>query len=334
MAERHRIAFYDTKPYDRDFFDKHLEGHDLEVRYFESRLSRESVDLCDGYDAVCLFVNDVVDQDVAAGLANNGVKLVALRCAGYNNIDFGHLDPSIKVVRVPAYSPNAVAEFAVTLMMTLNRKTHRAYYRTRDNNFSLKGLLGCDMNGKTVGVIGTGRIGKLVAQILKGIGMVVLAEDVYPDEEWAREQGVRYVTKTTLYQQSDFVTLHCPLTDDNIYMINRGSLSQMKPTAIIVNTGRGKLINTVDLLDALKNHRLGGAALDVYEEEEDYFFEDYSTRFLEDDVLARLLTFPNVLVTSHQAFFTEEALSNIAETTIENIEGFFLRDDLPNEVNP
>ncbi len=334
MAERPRIAFYDTKPYDRDFFDKHLEGHDLEVRYFESRLSRESVDLSDGYDAVCLFVHDVVDKEVAAGLAKNGVKLIALRCAGYNNVDFEHLDPSIKVVRVPAYSPNAVAEFAVTLMLTLNRKTHRAYYRTRDNNFSLNGLVGCDMNGKTVGVVGTGRIGKLVAQILKGFGMEVLAEDVYPDEEWAREHGVRYVTKTTLYQQSDFVTLHCPLTDENIYMINRGSLSQMKPTAVIVNTGRGKLINTVDLLDALKNHRLGGAALDVYEEEEDYFFEDYSSRFLQDDVLARLLTFPNVLVTSHQAFFTEEALSNIAETTIDNIEGFFLREELPNEVNP
>ena len=328
------IALFDAKPYDRFYFDQENERYGFNITYLEGKLNRESAVITNGFDAVCMFVNDLMDAETARQVKENGVSLVALRCSGYNNVDLTSTGPELPVVRVPAYSPYAVAEHTVGLMLTLNRKIHRAYYRTRDNNFSLNGLIGFDMHDKTAGIIGTGKIGRLVTQILRGFGMHVLAYDVMPQEEWAAEYGVRYVSLTDLYRESDVISLHCPLTPENLYMINKGTISLMKDTAMIVNTGRGKLINTSDLLDALKAQKLGSAALDVYEEETDYFFEDFSSMFVADDVLARLLTFPNVLVTSHQAFFTHEALSNIAATTLENIRLFFEESETPNLVQP
>lgn len=326
------IAFFDAKPYDREYFDRLNEDFGFRITYFDSKLSSETAHISRGYDAVCIFVNDTIDAEVASILREGGVKLVALRCSGYNNVDIAALEPDVQVVRVPAYSPHAVAEYALALMLTLNRKTHRAFYRTRDNNFSLTGLVGFDMHGKTAGIIGTGKIGRITAELLRGFGMRVLAQDLYPNHEWAQAHGVEYVDQPTLYRESDMISLHCPLTPENLYMINKGTLSLMKPNVMIVNTGRGKLINSSDLLDALKNRTVAGAALDVYEEETEYFFEDHSTRIMEDDVLARLMTFPNVLVTSHQAFFTHEALENIADTTLGNVRLFFESGDMPNRV--
>jgi D-lactate dehydrogenase len=328
------IAFFDTKSYDREYFSRENQPYGFDIRFFENRLTAESAIVTRDFDCVCIFVNDVLDAHVAESLKAHGVRLIALRCSGYNNVDFKALAGEIPVVRVPAYSPHAVAEHAVALMLTLNRKTHRAYYRTRDNNFSLVGLIGFDMYGKSAGIIGTGKIGKIVCQILRGFGMEVLAYDLYPDKEWAANYGVEYTSLTDLYRRSDIISLHCPLTPDNLYMVNKGTLSLMKDSAMIVNTGRGMLINTSDLLDAIKNRRIGSAALDVYEEETDYFFEDRSTQIMDDDILARLLTFPNVLVTSHQAFFTYEALTNIARTTLGNIHAFFRDEELTNQVVP
>lgn len=334
MAHEHTasIAFFDTKPYDREYFERVNERFGFRITFFDGKLSAETAHISRGYDAVCVFVNDSVDAQVARILREGGVKLVALRCSGYNNVDVSSLEPDINVVRVPAYSPHAVAEYALTMMLTLNRKTHRAFYRIRDNNFSLSGLVGFDMHGKTAGIIGTGKIGRITAELLRGLGMRVLAHDLYPSEEWAAEHGVSYVDPSTIYRESDIISLHCPLTPENLYMINKGTLSLMKPNVMIVNTGRGKLINSGDLLEALKNGTVGGAALDVYEEETQYFFEDHSTRIMEDDVLARLMTFPNVLVTSHQAFLTHEALENIAETTLENVRLFFESGETPYRV--
>jgi D-lactate dehydrogenase len=277
-------------------------------------------------------VNDDLSAGVIEKLDGSGVKLIALRCAGYNNVDLKAVFKKIHVVRVPAYSPYAVAEHAAALMLSLNRKTHRAYYRTRDNNFQIDGLLGFDMFGKTAGVIGTGKIGLEMVRILRGFGMRVLAFDPFPKEEAAAEAGFEYVGLDTLYEQSDIITLHCPLTPDNVHMINADSIGKMKQDVIIINTGRGQLINTPDLVDGLKSGKIGAAGLDVYEEEENYFFEDFSSRVVGDDVLARLLSFPNVLVTAHQAFFTEEALTNIARTTLSNISAFFEEGKLQNEV--
>lgn len=327
-----RIALFDAKPYDRRYFEQENERFGLNITYLEGKLNAESAVITGGFDTVCIFVNDLVDEETARILADNNVKLIALRCSGYNNVDLEATGTSLPVVRVPAYSPHAVAEHTVGLMLTLNRKIHRAYYRTRDNNFSLNGLIGFDMYGKTAGIIGTGKIGRLVAQILRGFGMHVLAYDIMPNEEWSGQYGVRYVGLTELYRESDIISLHCPLTPENLYMINKGTISLMKDLAMVVNTGRGKLLNTPDLLDALKAQKLGAAALDVYEEETEYFFEDYSSQFVADDVLARLLTLPNVLVTSHQAFFTDEALTNIASTTLENIRLYFEESSTPNLV--
>ena len=330
-----QIAFFDAKPYDREYFGRENDrAYGYEITFFESRLSPENALVTQGFDVVCIFVNDRLDAQVAETLKANGVKLVALRCSGYNNVDFAALGTDIPVVRVPAYSPHAVAEHALAMMLTLNRKTHRAYFRTRDNNFALNGLIGFDMYGKTAGIVGTGNIGRITCEILRGFGMRVLAYDVYPQKEWAERAGVEYVELTRLYRESDIISLHCPLTPENLYMINKGSISLMKPNVMIVNTGRGKLINTSDLLEALKERRIGSAALDVYEEETGYFFEDRSTQILDDDILARLLTFPNVLVTSHQAFFTDEALTNIAQTTLDNIERYVTAGELPNQVLP
>jgi D-lactate dehydrogenase len=327
-----KIAFYDTKPYDRDFFGTANQRFDYPITFFESRLTIESVELARGFDAVCAFVNDQLDASITGRLHEIGVRLIALRSAGYNNVDLKAVYGRIHVVRVPAYSPHAVAEHAVALMLALNRKTHKAYNRTRDNNFTLSGLLGFDMFGKTAGVIGTGQIGRCASGILKGFGMNILAFDKFPDAEFAESAGISYTDLDTLYGRSDIITLHCPLTPENVHMINRDSIARMKDGVMIINTGRGKLINTRDLIEGLKSRKIGSAGLDVYEEETEYFFEDWSHLGLEDDVLARLTTFPNVLVTSHQGFFTREALSNIAVTTLENIRLFFDENRLPNEI--
>ncbi|MDR2097176.1 MAG: 2-hydroxyacid dehydrogenase, partial [Spirochaetaceae bacterium] len=312
-----RVAFFDTKPYDETYFRPLLTeaGLPLEFKFLQVRLGADTAALAEGYDGICIFVNDVLDAGTADILYRQGIKLIALRSAGYNNVDLEALSRKIPVVRVPAYSPHAVAEYAVTLLLTLNRKTHRAYSRIRDGNFSLTGLEGADLYGKTAGIVGAGQIGRITAEILRGFGMNVLVSDPYPQHEWAAACGISYVNNGDLFREADIISLHCPLTPENRHLVNRETLSAMKPGAIIINTGRGALIDAKALIEALKENRIRGAGLDVYEEEEGYFFEDYSGRVIQDDVLARLITFPNVLVTSHQAFFTEEALSAIARTT-------------------
>jgi D-lactate dehydrogenase len=327
-----KLIFFDAKPYDREFFDAANQKHGYEIKYINNRLSEDTVALARGYDAVCAFVNDEITKPVVDELYESGIELIAMRCAGYNNVDLNAVYKKIHVVRVPAYSPHAVAEHAAALILGLNRKTHKAYNRTRDGNFALRGLLGFDLYGKTAGIIGTGRIGQVLAQILKGFGMRVLAYDRFPKADWAQEAGVEYVELETLYGQSDIISLHCPLTQETEHMINKKSLSHMKDGVMLINTSRGALIRTEDLIEALKSGRIGSAGLDVYEEEDDYFFEDRSDQVLTDDVLARLLTFPNVLVTAHQAFFTKEALFNIAETTLSNIDQFFAGGPIDNEV--
>lgn len=327
-----RIAFFDTKPYDRRFFESGNASYQYEIKFFTSHLTIDNVSLTRGFDVVCVFVNDMLTREIIDALYENGVKLIALRSAGFNNVDLKAVFGKIHVVHVPAYSPYAVAEHAVALMMTLNRKTHKAYYRTRDNNFTINGLLGFDMYGKTAGVIGTGLIGRKVIDILKGLGMRVVAYDLFPNEAYAKERGVEYLSLDELYARSDIITLHCPLTPENKHLINAKAIEKMKDGVMIINTGRGQLIHTVDLVEGLKNHKIGYAGLDVYEEETDYFFEDWSNTVLDDDVLARLTTFPNVLITSHQGFFTQEALSNIASTTLENVRLFFDKNELPNEI--
>jgi len=327
-----KVVFYDAKPYDRESFERLNRDYGFEITWLESHLTDETARVAMGADAVCVFVNDTITPPVVDTLHQNGVTLIALRCAGYNNVDLAAVYKKMHVVRVPAYSPRAVAEHAVALMMSLNRKTHRAYYRVRDNNFSINGFLGFDMFGKTAGVIGTGRIGQAVIDILLGFGMKILAVDSHPSHEFASGKNVHYVDLPTLYAQSDIITLHCPLTPDNLHMINSESIATMKDGVMIINTGRGKLIDTRDLITHLKTGKVGAAGLDVYEEEGDFFFEDLSLSAISDDVLARLLTFPNVLVTSHQAFFTREAMTNIALTTLDNIQLFFDKGLLPNEI--
>jgi len=327
-----RIAFFDTKPYDRDFFESANRRFGYPIKFFQGHLTIDNVGLAKDFDSVCVFVNDNLDAEIIGRLHENGIHLIALRSAGYNNVDLKAVFGRIHVVRVPAYSPHAVAEHAVALMLALNRKTHKAYNRTRDNNFTLSGLIGFDMFGKTAGIIGTGQIGRCTIGILKGFGMNILAFDKFPDPEYAKVSGILYTDLDTLYSRSDIISLHCPLTPENMHMINNESIAHMKDGVMIINTGRGKLINTRDLIEGLKSRKIGSAGLDVYEEETDYFFEDWSHVGLEDDVLARLTTFPNVLVTSHQGFFTREALTNIADTTLENIRLFFDENRLPNEV--
>ena len=296
-------------------------------------MKRHNVLMTHGVYAFCIFVNDTADAEVIRTMAANGVKLLALRCAGYNNVDLkAAADNGVTVVRVPAYSPYAVAEYTVALMLSLNRKIPRASWRTRDGNFSLHGLLGFDMHGKTAGIIGTGKIAKILIHILKGFGMNILAYDLYPDYNFARENQIVYTTLDELYHSSDIISLHCPLTEQTKYLINDYSISKMKDGVMIINTGRGQLIHTNALIEGLKNKKIGSAGLDVYEEESEYFYEDKSDRIIDDDVLARLLSFNNVIVTSHQAFFTREALANIAATTLENIRDFKNQKPLVNEV--
>jgi D-lactate dehydrogenase len=328
-----KIAFFDTKSYDKTFFLEKNQQYGFEIKFYKSHLNKDNAILAKGADVVCIFVNAEVDANVIDILVENGVKLIALRCAGYNNVDLKAAKNRIKVVRVPAYSPHSIAEYTLALMLTLNRKIHRAYNRTREGNFALEGLMGFEMIGKTAGIIGTGKIGKIVAQILKSMGINVLAYDLYPDMEFAEKNGIRYASLDELYQNSDIISLHCPLTKETEYLINEDSIAKMKEGVMIINTGRGKLINTKDLIDGLKNKKIGFAGLDVYEEESDYFYEDHSDIVIDDDILARLLTFNNVIVTSHQAFFTKEALSEIARITLQNIQDFFDGKPLVNEVS-
>ncbi len=327
-----KIAFFDTKSYDRQSFDMVNRDFNFGITYFEHRLNTNTVDLATGFDAVCVFVNDIIDKGVIKALVENKVGVIALRCAGYNNIDCKAAANSISVVRVPAYSPYAVAEHATALMLALNRKTHKAYYRTRDGNFSIKGLLGFDMHTKTAGIIGMGRIGRCLVSILKGFGMKILAFDAYPDNAYAKSAGIEYVSLKELYSNSDIISLHCPLIKETEHMINEKSINQMKDGVMLINTGRGKLIDAVALIKGLKRKKIGSAGLDVYEQESGYFFEDLSSEMIADDVLARLLTFPNVLITSHQGFFTVEALTRIATTTLNNLKEFFKGEKLTNEV--
>jgi len=327
-----KIAFFDAKPYDIEVFNELNKRYGFDIRYFKFHLTSDNVVLTNGYDVVVLFVNDTVDNQMITKLSKYGVKLIALRSAGFNNIDLKAAQDKIRVVRVPEYSPYSIAEHTVALMLTLNRKIHRAYFRTRDSNFSLNGLLGFDMHAKTAGIIGTGRIGKALVRILTGFGVKILVYDKFPDNDFAAETGCDYVEIDDLYRRSDIISLNCPLTKETEYMINADSISKMKPGVMLINTGRGKLIKTSDLIDGLKGGIIGSAGLDVYEEESRFFFEDLSDRVLRDDVLARLLTFNNVIITSHQGFFTREALHNIAKTTLENIDNFFTGKKLENEV--
>lgn len=324
--------FFDAKPYDRESFNRANERYGFQLKYINNRLTKDTVSLAAGYDAVCAFVNDEISADVLQSLHQNGIRLIAMRSAGYNNVDLETAYERIHVVRVPAYSPYAVAEHAAAMILSLNRKIYRSFIRTRDSNFSLNGLLGFDLNGKTAGVIGTGRIGQILVKILQGFGMRVLVYDVFPNKEWAANAGADYVSLDELYRESDIISLHCPLTKETKHLINAESLGKMKQGVMLINTSRGGLIKTKDLINALKSQKIGCAGLDVYEEEDQYFFEDHSSEILTDDVLARLLTFPNVLVTAHQAFFTREALENIAETTLHNIRDYFDNKPLLNEI--
>lgn len=313
------VAVYDSKPYDREhLLAAAAEG--LSWRFLECRLTRDTAATAAGAQAVCVFVNDQLDRPCLQVLASLGVRLAALRCAGFNQVDLAAAkELGIAVTRVPSYSPYAVAEHAIALLLTLNRKIHRASNRVRDLNFTLAGLVGFDLHGRTAGIIGTGRIGRIAAQILRGFGMEVLAYDPFPDQVWAAQHGVAYVTAIELAGRSDVISLHLPLTPESRHIIREDTLARMKPGAVLVNVSRGALIDTTALIGALKSGRLGGVALDVYEEEEGVFFEDLSGTVLQDDELARLLTFPNVLITAHQAFLTREALGDIARTTVANL---------------
>ena len=328
----YKIAFFGAKPYDIASFDKVNEKYNYDIRYYKGHLNPNNVVLTQDTDVVCIFVNDTADAAVIDAMVDNGVKLLALRCAGFNNVDLKAAKGKLPVVRVPAYSPYAVAEYSLALMLSLNRKIHRAYWRTRDGNFSLNGLMGFDMHGKTIGIIGTGKIARILIRLLKGFGMRILAYDLYPDMKFAGEEGISYVSLDELYRESDIISLHCPLTVKRKYMIDKDSIDKMKEGVMIINTGRGQLINTNDLIEGLKEKKIAAAGLDVYEEEGEYFYEDKSDKIIDDDVLARLLSFNNVIVTSHQAFFTKEALHNIAETTLQNIEDFRCHRPLVNEV--
>ena len=330
--EKTRIIFFDIKDYDREFFEKYGKNYNYEMSFFKSRLSLENVHLTRGYDVVCAFTNDDIGKETIDAMAENGVRLLAMRCAGFNNVSLKDIHNRFKVVRVPAYSPHAIAEYTVGLILAVNRKINKAYVRTREGNFSINGLMGVDLYGKTAGIIGTGKIGQILIKILKGFDMKVIAYDLFPNQKVAEELGFEYVSLDELYANSDIISLNCPLTKDTQYMINRRSMLKMKDGVILVNTGRGQLIDSADLVEALKDKKVGAVALDVYEEEEDYFFEDKSTQVIEDDILGRLLSFYNVLITSHQAYFTKEAVEAITVTTLNNIKDFVEGKPLVNEV--
>lgn len=315
-----KITFFSTKPYDKDSFSSANASYNFELEFFETHLGPHSVEMIKNAAAVCVFVNDKLNRAVLEALAAKNVKIVALRCAGFNNLDRDAAkELGIRVCRVPAYSPQAVAEHALAMIMTLNRKTHKAYNRVREQNFSLQGLLGFDVNGKTVGVIGTGNIGKAFIRIMQGMGCRIVAFDKYPDKA-LEATGVNYLPFEDVLRQSDIISLHCPLTDDTFHLIKKETIDLMKKGVMIINTGRGKLIDTRAAIDALKTGHIGYLGIDVYEQEEQLFFKDLSANIIQDDVIQRLMSFPNVLVTAHQAFFTKEALEQIAAITCNNIQ--------------
>ena len=320
-----KLAFFDAKSYDMPGFDAAAKDTDLEIKYFETRLNEDTVSLAAGFDAVCVFVNDNVNAAVVEKLYHYGVKIIALRCAGFNNVDIRACQGKLRIFRVPAYSPHAVAEHAMALLLTINRRTHKAYIRTRDFNFSLQGFVGFDLYGKTVGIIGTGKIGRVFADICQGFGMNILAYDKFPNEA----SGLHYTSLDEIFEKSDVISLHCPLTDETKHLINAGSIAKMKKGVTIINTSRGALIDTEDLIEGIKSKRIGAACLDVYEEEGDFFYEDCSGHVMQDDTLIRLIAMPNVIVSSHQAFLTKEALDNIAATTVSNVLNYF--QGAPNE---
>ncbi len=321
-----KIAFFDTKPYDKQWFDKL--NTEYNIKYLDYKLTPDSAAAAKGCKAVVAFVNDTIDRETIDELCERGVKLIALRCAGYNNVDLKYAKDKISVVRVPVYSPYAVAEHTMALLLTLNRKIHKAFIRTRDFNFSLNGLNGFDLHGKTAGIIGTGQIGRIFIDICNGFGMNVIAYDPYP----MQDSNINYVPLDKIFSESDIISLHCPLTSDTRYIINETSLAKMKDGVVILNTSRGQLIDSDALLQSLKDGKVRGAGLDVYEEETAFFFEDYSSTIVQDDVLARLVSLPNVIMTSHQAFLTDEALQKIAEVTLQNLHQFYGGEALTNEV--
>ncbi len=321
------VAFFDAKPYDIASFKKFAD-EDINVRFFENKLNSDTVSIAACCDGVCAFVNDTIDKNVIDALNNYGVGVIAMRCAGYNNVDLKSALGRVRVVRVPAYSPYAIAEHTMGMILMLNRKLHKAYIRTRDHNFSLDGLTGFDLNGKTVGIIGTGKIGRCFADICKGFNMNILGYDPYENKEFCGE----YVDLGELLIKSDIISLHCPLTKDNKHIICEETLSKMKKGVYIINTSRGQLVDTSALINGIKSGRVGAAGLDVYEEEASLFFEDKSDEVIRDDTLSTLISMPNVIVTSHQAFLTKEALDGIAKTTMDNFRAYFNGEELKNEV--
>lgn len=331
MINMIKVAFFDTKDYDRKLFDEYNKNYNYEITYYESKLSIETVHLAKGHDVVCIFVNDKADKPVLDKLNGYGVKLIALRCAGFNNVDLTNLG-NLRAVRVPNYSPYAVAEHATALLLNINRKIYKSYQRVKKYNFAIDGLLGFDVHGKTVGVIGTGKIGKVFIQIMKGFGTNVIAYDVYHDDQAAKDLGFTYVSLDELCQRSDIISLHCPLTPETEYIINKDSLSKMKDGVIIINSSRGKLIKTDDLIDAISANRIGGVGLDVYENEEEFFLQDLSSSYKRDKNLSLLISMPNVTITSHQAFFTSEALNKISSDTCQNIKDIFENGECANEI--
>lgn len=327
-----RVAVFSSKPYDQESLTRTNAAFGHELQFFEAALNVQTCSLAEHAEAVCVFVHDQVDERLLRCLAGHGVKVIALRCAGFNNVDLEAARMvGIEVVRVPAYSPYAVAEHAVAMMMTLNRHTHRAYNRVREGNFALNGLLGFDMNGKTVGIVGTGRIGTVLARIMTGFGCTVLTYDLYPNEE-CKALGAHYVPLDELLVQSDIISLHCPLNDETRHLINAQTIHKLKRGAMLINTGRGALIDTSAVIAALKSGHIGALGLDVYEQEENLFFEDHSAEIIQDDILERLLTFPNVLVTAHQGFFTREAIDAIAQTTLNNLKQVEAGEPCPNKL--
>lgn len=327
-----RVAVFSSKQYDRESLTRANGAFGHELHFFEAVLNLQTCSLAENAEAVCVFVHDQIDARLLRCLAGRGVKVVALRCAGFNNVDLpAAREVGIEVVRVPAYSPYAVAEHAVAMMLTLNRHTHRAYNRVREGNFALNGLLGFDMNGKTVGIVGTGRIGTVLARIMLGFGCAVLAYDLYPNDE-CKTLGVRYVALDELLPQSDIISLHCPLSEETRHLIDSKAIGKMKRGAMLINTGRGALIDTSAVIAALKSSHIGALGLDVYEQEENLFFEDHSDEIIQDDILERLMTFPNVLVTAHQGFFTREAIDAIAQTTLNNLKQVEAGESCPNQL--
>ncbi len=327
-----KIAVCSAHPYDRQFLQEANATFGHELSFFDARLNEETRQMVAGFPAICAFVNDTLNEAVLQALAQQGTQLIALRCAGFNNVDLAAAARhGIRIVRVPAYSPHSIAEHTLALILTLNRKTHRAYNRVRDGNFSLDGLLGFELRGRTIGIIGTGRIGLATAEILRGFGCRLLAHDPYPNPE-CLALGARYVTLDELYRESDLITLHCPLNQESFHLINAAAIGKMKRGVTIINTSRGAVIDTPAVIAALKSGRIGGLGLDVYEQEGDLFFQDLSCQVIQDDMFERLLSFPNVLITGHQGFFTAEALASIAHTTLDNVRVFEQSGLCPNEV--